>query len=172
MCIRDRLATRPVFKRCLSNDALLREVGEDIENLLSSQTRWEAVRRNQVLCIGTPETLSGLHSWLTQSTIPVCWANEFNGGEDKVVLANFVDAKGLERDYVFILDIDQLPDGTLTENRLFTPATALEEEARLSRIKIFISLTRALREVHVYYTQPQRRFVVELLKLKEVLEKR
>lgn len=159
---KNTLLTQPVFKRCMTREALLKEVCDDIENLTFARARHE-----QVLCIGLTESLDVLYSLLNKQAIPTCWANEISDEDHRVVLANFADAKGLERDYVFILDIDRLPDGTPAEDQLFVSIQMLEEEGRRSRIKIFIALTRALREVYLYYTHQQRRFVHELLELKQ-----
>ncbi len=85
-----------------------------------------------------------------------------------MILADFTASKGLERDYVYILDADRLPDGTLTQDRLFASSEALEAEARSSRIKIFVALTRAIREIYLYYTNNSQGFMRELQNLQSL----
>lgn len=160
---RNKLLTQPVFKFCLTRDALLEEVYQAIRDLVTFR-----VRHEQVLCIGLPDTLTRLHNELTANAIPVCWADEMQSEERTVILADFTMSKGLERDYVFILDVDRLPDGSLDTGTLFTSSEMLENEMRRSRIKIFVALTRAIREVHLYYVNNNSHFMNELLSLQKL----
>src|SRR5579875_2944660 len=150
---------KPVFKECTTREQMLEEVCDDICGDLIRYLQPE-----HILCIGLPETLAMLREKLQACNIPSCEASEISAREKKVVLAEFTMAKGLERDYVYILDSDRLPDGHLDRDHLFASDDALAEEARKSRIKIFVALTRALREVSLYYTQ-RSCFVQELLTL-------
>lgn len=147
---------KPVFKPCFTREEMLAEVCDDICN--------DVVKRSQpqnILCVGLPETLIMLKYKLQERNIQSCQASEISDDEERLVLAEFTMAKGLERDYVYILDCDRLPDGRLDSNHLFASDEELAEEARKSRIKIFVALTRALREVFIYYTS-QGRFIKEL----------
>src|SRR6185437_5082418 len=110
-------------------------------------------------------TLQALEVMFRTRHIPACWANEISADERRVVLAKFMTSKGLERDYVYILDADRLPDGSLSHASPFQTSDTLEQEARKSRIKLFVALTRAIREVYLYYTHAHSRFVRELLDL-------
>ncbi len=158
---KNRLLTQPVFKFCPTREALLKDVYEAISDLVAFR-----VRPEQVLCIGLPDTLNRLHDLFTANAIPVCWANEMRPDERTVILADFAMSKGLERDYVYILDIDRLPDGSLDSGTLFASPETLENEMRRSRIKIFVALTRAIREVHLYYANNNSHFIKELLSKK------
>lgn len=151
---------KPIFKKCSTREEILAEVCDDICD--------DIVKRSQpgnILCIGLPETLTMLKYKLQERNIQSCQASEISDDEKRLVLAEFTMAKGLERDYVYILDSDRLPDGRLGRNRLFANDEELAEEARKSRIKIFVALTRALREVCIYYTLEEVRFIKELLTL-------
>ena len=159
---KNEMMTRPVFKWIATSEELLNAVCEHIADSVSY-----SIRPEQVLCIALPDTLKALHSMLVARAIPVCWANEISSGERKVILAEFTMSKGLEREYVFILDIDRLPDGSLSSASMFQTTEVLEQEARRSRIKIFVALTRAIREVFLYYTQAHSRPIRELLDLQE-----
>ncbi len=150
---------KPVFKECSTKEEMLEEVCDDICD--------DIVKRMQpgnILCIGLPETLMILKNKLQEHNVPSCQASEISDGEKRLVLAEFIMAKGLERDYVYILDSDHLPDGSIDKNHLFISDEELAQEARKSRIKIFVALTRALREVYIYYTL-RSRFIQELLML-------
>ena len=159
---KNRLLTQPVFKFNLTREALLKDVYEAIADLIAFR-----VRPEQVLCIGLPDTLSRLYDLFMANAIPACWANEMRHDERTVILADFAMSKGLERDYVYILDIDRLPDSSLDRGTLFASLETLENEMRRSRIKIFVALTRAIREVHLYYANNNSHFIKELLSLQK-----
>jgi len=150
--------TQPVFKYFQTREILFAQVCEDIIEIINFTFR---ARHEQILCIGLPDTLALLHHMLIEKAIPVCWAHEISS-ESKVILADFTASKGLEREYVYILDVDRLPDGGLTQERLFSSSHSLEVEARSSRIKIFVALTRVIHELYLYYTNPSYRFIREL----------
>ena len=159
---KNTLLTQPVFKLYQTREELLKEICDDIANLVTFRARPE-----QVLCIGRTGTLELLNERFYEQNIPVCQAKEISLDERRVVLADFISSKGLERDYVYILDVDYLQDGSLNNASLFSSSEVLEQEARRSRIKIFVALTRAVREVYLYYTNGHSRFIRELLELAE-----
>lgn len=159
---KNTILTQPVFKLCQTREELLKEAIIHILDLVAVQARVE-----QVLCIGLPDTLNLLHEKLSENKIVVCKANEIIVGERRLVLADFAMSKGLERDYVFIFDIDRLQDGSLDNSQMFAPTRALEQEARRSRIRIFVAMTRAIREVYFYYTDTHNRFARELQTLQQ-----
>jgi superfamily I DNA/RNA helicase len=123
----------------------------------------------QILCIGLKENgrLEQLYQRLQQLSIPTLWATEasFNVG-DYVVLADYVDAKGLEREYVFILDADLLAQ---PPSLMVSPKQAKKDKSR-DRIKLFVALTRAMREVRLYYIDYQHTFIRELLQTWTTIE--
>lgn len=161
---KNTLLTQPVFKFFSTRDEMLEKVYEAIADLVAFRARPE-----QVLCVGLPETVQALHAMYTsRNTIPACLAKEIRYDERKIVLADFVTSKGLERDYVYILDVDRLPDGHIAEENMFVSTETVEDEARRSRIKIFVALTRAIREVNLYYTDNRSRFINELLSLQRM----
>lgn len=157
---KNALTTQPVFKYSQTRETLLKDVCNDIADLATFRDRPE-----KILCVGLPDTLELVYKRLSEKNIAVCQANEISLEERRMVLADFATSKGLERDYVYILDVDRLPDGSLTRERIFKSTETLEKEARRSRIKIFVALTRATREVYLYYTNDQSRFIRELQNL-------
>lgn len=159
------LLTHPVFKLYMTHEEMYEDVCEAIANLVIGRARYE-----QILCIGLLDTLNALHALCISNGIPVCWASKIRYDKREVVLADFTTAKGLERDYVYILDVDRLRDGQIDEENIFTSTEMLEDEARRSRIKIFVALTRAIREVNVYYVNNGSRFINELRSLQKYRE--
>lgn len=159
---KNAMKTRPVFKLYTTREELLNAVCEHIADSVAIR-----VRPEQVLCIALPDTLKTLYVMLASRSIPVCWADEINSDGRKVILAEFTASKGLERDCIYILDGDHLPDGSLSSASMFQLSETLEQEARRSRIKIFVALTRTIREVFLYYTDAHSRFIRELLDLQE-----
>ena len=80
-----------------------------------------------------------------------------------MVFADFVEAKGLERDYVFILDVEHLA----TPSNIFASDFDKRKKLMRDRIKLFVALTRAMREVRLYYIDQHHLFVKGLLQLWE-----
>src|SRR5205807_6088501 len=102
------------------------------------------VRHKDILCIGLKQALLGrLYYVLKQASISVCWATELSSTTgNAVVLADYVEAKGLERDYVYILDADHLANTV----GAFTSVAESNQRRSRDRIKLFVALTRSIRE--------------------------
>lgn len=150
------VSQKPVFRNANNRGELFQMVVNNIQNHL------DEVRAEQLLCIGLEDSLQKLEQLLESKNIYCCRAKE-NEGENAIVLADFVEAKGLERNYVFILDIDRLPN--IIANYEENSQEDLEKKARLSRIKIFVALTRTIQNVTAYYTNVNNVFIRELLEL-------
>ena len=153
--------SKPMLIPGANEEELLEHVLADIQNLLCT------ARPGQILCVGLKHELLGrLNDKLIAASIPVCWATEFSTERgDYVVLADFVESKGLEREYVFILDADYLARQT----NLFASAEQTKKEIRRDRIKLFVALTRAMREVRLYYVDRYQQFIRELLQIQSTL---
>jgi len=154
--------SKPMFLPGANEEVLLERVYEDMQDLLCT------ARRGQVLCIGLKHELLGrLYNKLAAASIPVSWATEFSPerGNDYVVLADYVESKGLEREYVYILDADRLAKKT----SLFAPVEQTKAELRRDRIKLFVALTRAMREVRLYYIDRHHQFIRELLQIQSTM---
>ncbi len=152
---------KPVLIKVSSEEALLKRAVEDIQSHLS------IAERRQFLCIGLKDKLLGkLYQDLSAVSIPVRWATEVTptaGGY--VLLADYVEAKGLERNYVYILDADSLA----VQESPFATEEQMTKELRRDRIKLFVALTRAMREVRIYYMDSYHIFIRQLLQIESTL---
>jgi hypothetical protein len=151
------LQSRPNIIPCTNEEDLLQSIAMDIQNYI------QAFSPEKILCIGLKDgTLARLYQKLTAIGIPKCWAQEAkNNAREQIVLADYMDAKGLERDYVFIVDADHL---ALRQN-LFDTDDYYQQNIRRDRIKLFIALTRAMREIRLYYVNYQHLFIKEMRRL-------
>lgn len=145
----------------VTDDGLLQDVVKDI------QSRLLVAQRKQLLCIGLKDKLLGkLYQALTTASGPVCWATEVSLiSGDYVVLADYMEAKGLEREYVYILDADHLA----AKGSPFATEEQVTKELRRDRIKLFVALTRAMREVRIYYMDSYHIFIKQLLQIESTL---
>ncbi len=140
-----------------TEEELLQHVCDDL------QVRLRTARPKQILCVGLKHKMLGrLQHELITASIPVRWATEESSiVGDYVVLADYVESKGLEREYVYILDADYLAGNK--------SSVATDEQIRKTnrkdRIKLFVALTRAKREVRLYYIDPYHMFIRELLQI-------
>jgi superfamily I DNA/RNA helicase len=132
-------------------------MSDDIENCL------HVVAPRKILCIGLKNgLLRQLERSLAGRDIPIRWATKIpSSSSNYVVLADYVEAKGLERDYVFIVDADHLAHKQGT----FETQEQYRERSSKDRIKLFIALTRAMREVSLYYVDRQHIFIDKLCEL-------
>jgi Nuclease-related domain/AAA domain len=151
------LQSLPNFIPCTNEDNLLQCVVEDIQNYA------QAVSLEKILCIGLKDgMLPRLYQKLTEMGIDRCWAKDAeDNSRGQILLADYMDAKGLERDYVFIVDADHL---AIRQN-LFVTDNHYQQSVRRDRIKLFIALTRAMREIRLYYINYQHLFIKDLCKL-------
>ncbi|GCE49787.1 nuclease-related domain-containing DEAD/DEAH box helicase [Thermosporothrix hazakensis] len=138
-----------------NEEALLDRLIEDIQQY---HTLYLSRR---MLCIGLREgLLPKVYDLLRQQGIPVRWATEdARGLGDYVILADYMEAKGLEREYVFIVDTERLAQSQSP----FEDMDAIWQRVSKDRKKLFIALTRAIKEVKLYYTDYNHPFIQDLL---------
>jgi Nuclease-related domain/AAA domain len=158
------ITQNPVFISSVTEEVLLEQVCDGIQKILYTASP------RQILCIGLKEKgrLKKLSQRLQQPNISTRWATEDSSSVgDYVILADYLDCKGLERDYVFILDADLLaqPAGLAV-----SPRQDRKDKMR-DRIKLFVALTRAMREVRLYYIDHQHTFIRELLQIWATIER-
>ena len=151
---RSPIQTHPYFIPFGNEDELLQNLVEDIGDYLQT-----ALPRN-ILCIGLKDgLLAQLQHKLIEHHISTRWAtDDAVNSTNSVLLADYIGAKGLERDYVFIVDADHLarPQGVFESDEQY------EKNMRKDRIKLFIALTRAIRNVRIYYVDRQHLFMREI----------
>ena len=149
------------FRASSTQEELLHEMTADLQNYLYIG------RPEQILCVGLKNgLLQQLYSTLQQASLPVRWATDMSTTSGKYILfADFVEAKGLERDYVFILDVEHLA----TQLNVFASVVDHRKMLIRDRIKLFVALTRAIREIRLYYTDQHHQLIRDLLQLQEKL---
>ncbi|GHO56047.1 nuclease-related domain-containing DEAD/DEAH box helicase [Ktedonobacter robiniae] len=151
------IQTHPCFISFSNEDELLQNLVEDIEDYLHTDLP------RKILCIGLKDgLLTQLQLRLAEQHIPARLATETTANSgDFILLADYIEAKGLERDYVFIVDADHLarPQGIVESDEQY------EKKLRKDRIKLFIALTRAIRTVRIYYINQQHPFIREINQL-------
>ncbi len=149
--------TKPVFISYSTEEDLISEATHDIHDYLYK------VRPEQILCIGLKDgLLQQLYAQFVQASFPTRWAPDASAINGSYILfADYIEAKGLERDYVFILDADHLA----LQKNIFASAEQNRQMIIRDRIKLFVALTRAMREVRLYYIDQYHMFVKDLLRL-------
>jgi len=158
---RSHFMYKPVFIPHSTEEELLQHICNDVrERLYTAQPK-------QILCIGLKDGMVGhFHHMLTTASVPVRWATEVSSSiGNYVVLADYVESKGLEREYVYILDADSLA----AKSSPFASVEQNKEKNRRDRIKLFIALTRGMREVRLYYINQHHTFIRELLHIQSTM---
>jgi hypothetical protein len=79
-----------------------------------------------------------------------------------VTLVDFMNAKGLEKEVVFVTGIEDLYERSKPQD-LFGDEGNKRREELFSRHKVYVALTRPLERLIVYYRDPANRFISELL---------
>jgi hypothetical protein len=84
------------------------------------------------------------------------------GASPAVCLVDSMEVKGLEREVVFVTGIEDLYDRTKPQ-ATFEDQDVAQRKELLSRRKVYVSLTRPLEQLIIYYRDGGNRFVSELL---------
>jgi len=119
---------------------------------------------SDMLIISADPLLNPLTDALDAAHIVVRHTNDQPG----VRLVNFIDAKGLEGLVVIIVGIEHLPDRS-TPALMFAELDARLNHEKRSRRLIYIALTRTIENAIVFYTDPNHRFVSDLLTLNRAI---
>jgi hypothetical protein len=89
-----------------------------------------------------------------------------------ISLVDFINVKGLEKEVVFVIGIEDLYERSKAQG-MFDDEDSKARQERYSRRKVYVSLTRPLEQLVIYYQDPSNRFVSELLAInKEILSHR
>jgi superfamily I DNA/RNA helicase len=140
------------------------EVAERVEHFLRS-----GYREEDVLVVASPEKVQAAAEAIARRGYHVKIGETVDS--DAVIVTDFNNVKGLEREIVFVLGVDDLP------HRGSGSAMFLGEEARvilerLSRRKVYVSLTRCLEHLTVFYQDRTNPFIRDLLKANEAIERK
>ncbi len=89
-----------------------------------------------------------------------------------VSVVDFVGVKGLEKEVVLVAGIEDLYERS-QPLRMFDDAEEKRQEELLSRRKVYVSLTRPLEQLIIYYRDPNNRFVSDILDInRDILSRR
>ena len=145
-----------------TEEELLLQLVNDIQDRLQLDSA------KRILCIGLKDKmLSKLHQTLVSLALPVRWAtDDFSPDGNYIMLADYIESKGLERELVYIIDVDHLA----ASQGPFVPLEVSRKSASRDRIKLFVALTRAMREVRLYYTNRYHLFIRELLSIEATIQ--
>jgi hypothetical protein len=93
---------------------------------------------------------------------------ESNRDIDAVVLVNFTEVKGLEKEIVFVTGLEDLYDPS-EAGGVFADRKENHRRRQFARRKAYVALTRPLERLIVYYQKPEHPFISELLEINREL---
>jgi AAA domain/Nuclease-related domain len=119
---------------------------------------------HQILVVASTNRLEACERFLQKEGI-ACQLGESRSGEN-VAVVDFSSAKGLEREVVVVLGIEDLYHHE-TKGALFDDVSEQIDQEALDRRKVYVTLTRPLERLIVYYTDPGHPYVKALCELNE-----
>lgn len=116
---------------------------------------------DDILIISSVKVLTDLQDLLKTSNIPFSLGEPDQDGY--VAIVDFLNAKGLEREIVFVTGIEDLYDRTNPVGMFWDEDKKVKRES-LSRRMIYVAMTRTIEQLIIYYQDPGNRFISELVK--------
>lgn len=122
-----------------------------------------------IMVISSSTKLLNIHDCLMENQIPVL-RNEPDKSLNEVVLVDFENVKGLEKNVVIICGIEDLycqgcPESTFDKN------PEQKKKELFSRRMIYVALTRTLEKLFIYYEGGTNRFISDLTQINQQLMK-
>lgn len=117
-----------------------------------------------VLVVASPQRLDAVHQALTAAGVTARIGEGETG--DAVTVVSFTDSKGLEREAVVVVGIDDLYVRGQAGGVFDDVTDQLDREAR-NRRKVYVALTRAMERLYVYYADGSHPFVQTLSDLNQ-----
>lgn len=121
---------------------------------------------HQVLVVSSPERLEVVQAALEDEGVE-CQIGETEAGE-AVTIVDFRDAKGLEREVVVVVGVEDLYHSSSSE-ATFDDATEQLEKEGLARRQVYVALTRPIERLFVYYSDRSHPYVKELCELNDYI---
>lgn len=135
------------------------EIINQIEDLLT-----KTYVENNIMLITSNKNIDTFREKLSNTSI------DFSIGESEdensVVLVDFMNVKGLEKEVVFVNCIEDLYNRNKDEQLFLEEDKKIVKEI-LSRRKIYVSLTRALERLIIFYQNNHNVFISELLEIND-----
>lgn len=127
-------------------------------------------QEDDILIITSQQGLLRCEEHLRRQNIHYSIGETEKGGQ--VILTDFMNVKGLEKEVVLICGIEDLYERSQSI-RLFEDEDLRWREEQLSRRKIYVALTRSLEHLYLYYQDSTNIFLQELIKInRDILQKR
>ena len=117
-----------------------------------------------VLVVASPERVDACHAALQASGVHACVGE--NETDDAVTVVSFTDSKGLEREVVVVVGVEDLYVRGQSGGVFDDVTDQLDREAR-NRRKIYVALTRAMERLYVLYADGSHPFVKQLRDLND-----
>lgn len=162
-----------LYLNSLTNCAIIthsRQPAQDIAHKIQSllaRTRREA----DIMVVTSAQQMDAIALALTEANINYSVGEE--GQDCSLTLVDFIGAKGLEKEVVLVCGIEDLYHRGKVEGIFVDDEECRVDQERFSRRKLYVAITRPLEELFIYYTDPDNRFVIELLKInRQLLEHR
>lgn len=126
---------------------------------------------DDLLVVASPAKLVAVQQALAAHGI-ACTINDTSRTvpEGKVRVVDFMHVKGLEKLVVLVTGIEDLPDRN--SGKIFDDVEARMKQERFSRRKIYVSLTRSIEQLFVFYCDPNNRFIDELCAINNKIVRR
>lgn len=151
----------------LQSDTPSIEVTEHVKDLLSRR-----YSESDILLVTSEQQKQQHLNALHAAEISTCTQIGQVTESDAVMVADFMNVKGLEREIVMVSGIEDLFERD-KQDAVFSDAEDVSFEESLSRRKIYVALTRAMEQLLIVYRDRNNRFIQELLLLdQKILKKR
>jgi len=116
---------------------------------------------DDILVICSKSALNEISQLFQQEAIPFVIGEPEDDGF--IALVAFDEAKGLEREIVFVIGVEDLYDRSDPEGLFWDEEQKIRREG-LSRRMIYVALTRTIEQLIIYYKNPSNVFIQDLLK--------
>lgn len=154
----------PQYESYSENSAVLIMDTKSVESIaLRIQERLEAGEApDDFMIITAEEHVTAFRRFFKELGIPFTLGHPRDGKQVSII--DFMNVKGLEREVVIINGIEDLYDHRRDETSYGDTAILNRREGFMRR-KLYVALTRAIEECYIYYTNPQNRFIKDLIEI-------
>ncbi|OVE73938.1 hypothetical protein BVX94_02365 [bacterium B17] len=126
---------------------------------------------SEILIIASCDMVSDLLNTLHVSEISAEELVNSDGKKESVIVTDFMNVKGLEREVVVVAGIENLAHRG-ADSALFSNQEEIAIEESLSRRMIYVALTRSTEHLYLFYTDTANPFVRELLEIDQIILKK
>jgi hypothetical protein len=137
------------------------DAAKKIKELLESQY---LAGEDQILVVTSADGMDKSHSALSDMGIKCQRGEQLLGGA--VTIVEYSESKGLEREVVLMLRVEDLYHSSNPDALLDSPKVQIDEDG-YSRRKIYVALTRSTERLLCYYTERTHPLVRELCDINE-----